>query len=142
MVAIARPLPTTQLPYPPTAQGRRLVIVRSTPTPRRRAGAVPAATYRRRRRMLAMAVATLLLVLSLAVRALVGGAVPDSVTVAPRPQETAGAVYVVQAGDTFWDIARVVHPAGDPRPVVARLVAAHGGAGLEIGERIPLRDRT
>jgi len=141
MVAVARPLPTMPLPYPPTAQGRRLVIVRSTPTPRRRAGVIPASTYRRRRSLAAAAVAILLLVLSLAVRALVGGAVPDSVT-APPPQGTAGAVYVVQAGDTFWDIARVVHPAGDPRPVVARLVAAHGGAGLEIGERIPLRDRT
>jgi hypothetical protein len=45
---------------------------------------------------------------------------------------------VVQPGDTFWTIARRLDPKGDVRPLVDRLVSAHGGSALYVGERIAL----
>lgn len=42
----------------------------------------------------------------------------------------------VAAGDTFWSIASRLQPEGDPRPLVDRLVASHGGATLKAGERL------
>ncbi|MDQ3980451.1 MAG: LysM peptidoglycan-binding domain-containing protein, partial [Actinomycetota bacterium] len=68
-----------------------------------------------------------------------GGPLP--VPERPAPAASAGRdgrVYVVQPGDTFWSIARRVDPTGDPRRLVDRLVAAHGGPTLHVGERIPL----
>lgn len=49
--------------------------------------------------------------------------------------------YVVQAGDTLWDIARaLVGPEGDPRPVVADIREANGlgTAVLRSGEVLRL----
>jgi Tfp pilus assembly protein FimV len=119
------------------APGRRLVVVRSAPAPRPEARRVPAATYRRRRAVALAAATTVVLALSMAFHGLGGaggGGAPATTARAGSP----GAVYVVQAGDTFWDIARMLRPDGDPRPLVARLVAAHGSAVLRVGERIPL----
>src|SRR5579871_222322 len=50
----------------------------------------------------------------------------------------AGEVYVVQPGETFWDIARRLQPTGDIRPLVDRLVKAHGSSPLQIGEHLVL----
>ena len=47
---------------------------------------------------------------------------------AARP--AAGAVYVVQPGDTFWSIAATLVPAGDVRAEVDRLAALNGSAAL------------
>jgi LysM repeat protein len=50
-------------------------------------------------------------------------------------------IYVVKAGDTLWSIAaRVVGPAGDPRPVVDRLVTENHirGALVTPGQRLTL----
>jgi len=42
----------------------------------------------------------------------------------------AGGVYVVRRGDTVWGIAAsIAGPAGDPRPVVDRLVRVNGVRG-------------
>jgi hypothetical protein len=57
---------------------------------------------------------------------------------APERPGAPASVYVVQPGDTFWDIARRLDPAGDHRPLVARLVAAHGSPVLVRGERLAL----
>ena len=46
--------------------------------------------------------------------------------------------YVVQPGDTLWSIAEQLAPRSDPRPLVDRLAAAHGGAALVAGERLSL----
>jgi nucleoid-associated protein YgaU len=46
--------------------------------------------------------------------------------------------YVVQPGDTWWDLAARVDPTADPRPIVDALVAANGGGVLEVGRRILL----
>jgi hypothetical protein len=50
----------------------------------------------------------------------------------------AGQVYVVQPGETLWDIARRLQPSGDVRPLVDRLAKAAGRAPLQIGQRLVL----
>jgi len=46
-------------------------------------------------------------------------------------------IYIVQPGDTLWDIASSITPAGgDVRDTVDYLSNAAGGADLEIGQRI------
>jgi nucleoid-associated protein YgaU len=55
----------------------------------------------------------------------------------PPPADQA--VHVVQAGDTFWSIARALHPGGDVRPLVDRLVELNGGDHLEPGQVLELR---
>ena len=116
---------------------RRLATVRIgsyvPPTPQR----TPAVVYRRRRMVAVLVAATLAAVLVLAVGGLVGSFTGTGSSVPERPV-SAGAVYVVQPGDTFWDIARRLEPSSDPRPLVARLVAAHGSPVLVAGERVAL----
>lgn len=133
MVAVA------QAPPAPQASRRRLVVVRSSPAPdpRSRVAPVPAATYRRRRLVAGFLLAALTAVLVLALQAPLPAPGAGPLTGPERP--TAGVpVHVVQPGDTFWDIARALRPNEDPRPLVARLVAAHGSPVLVVGERIPL----
>ena len=129
MVAVAHASP---------AQAPRLVVVRTAPSlspaPARRPAA---AVYRRRQAVAVLVVVTVVAGLVLAVgglRASFGG---GPLTASERPGAPA-AVYVVQPGDTFWEIARRLDPTGDPRPLVARLVAAHGSPVLVPGERLAL----
>ena len=49
-------------------------------------------------------------------------------------------VYVVQPGDTLWDIARALAPDRDPRAVVHELADTAGGAALEPGQRIVIAE--
>lgn len=98
-----------------------------------------ARTYRRRQAVAAGLVVGLVLSAWAALGMLGGGTLP----VPERPDSPASApstsaVYVVQPGDTFWSIARRVKPNADPRPLVDRLVVAHGGSTLYVGERIPI----
>ena len=51
---------------------------------------------------------------------------------------SASVPHVVQPGETLWTIARALQPRGDVRPLVDRLAKAHGGAALQVGDRIPL----
>ncbi len=102
-------------------------------------GRVSPSTYRRRQALAAGAVAALSAVVSVVLGALGGG----SLTAPERPLPVvAGEVYEVQAGDTFWAIARSLDPIGDPRPLVDRLVADHGSPVLVVGEQIRLPDRS
>lgn len=129
MVAVAHASP---------AESPRLVVVRTAPSlapvP---AGRPMAAVYRRRRALALLVAATVLTALVLAVGGLLASFGGGPLTASERPGAPAS-VYVVQPGDTFWDIARRLDPAGDPRPLVARLVAAHGSPVLLAGERIAL----
>lgn len=128
------------------AQSQRLAAVAGpvsttwTAMPASNAVRTPASVYRRRR-----AVAGLVLVTVVAALVLLAGGMlasfgaPSAVSPPVKPEgPAAGAVYVVQPGDTFWAIARRLQPGGDPRPLVARLVAAHGSPALVTGERLSL----
>ena len=130
MVAVAQASP---------AQLRPLVVVRTTPVARPLPVRATAATYRRRRLVAAALIATTVVALFIALSALtapVGGS-PASRTGTDAPL-AAGTVHVVQPGDTFWGIAQSLRPNEDPRPLVDRLVAAHGSRSLLVGERITL----
>lgn len=51
--------------------------------------------------------------------------------------EAAGDVLVLVApGDSLWSIVEEVAPGRDPRPLVAALTEANGGASLQIGQQI------
>jgi hypothetical protein len=105
---------------------------------------VAASTYRRRRAVAAGLLAAFVLVVLSALGTLGGG--PRSASERPSVAGPSAAsqgrltasYYVVQPGDTFWSIARRVRPDADPRPLVDKMVAAHHGATLHVGERIPL----
>jgi LysM repeat protein len=121
MAAIAIPLD-----HPVRAPRRAAapVVVVSTPP-------VTEETYRRRQ-LVAFAVAILLVIAALvAAKAAMGGS-----TSALQP--IARSVYVVQPGDTLWEIARALQPTGDVRPLVGKLADQRGGAPLQVGERIAL----
>jgi hypothetical protein len=129
MVAVAQASPA-----PP----RRLVVVQTTPVVRHApVSTVAARTYRRRRLAAVSLLAAMLMMAFLAAHALLAPAGAAG-SRAPEAPEVVGAVHVVQPGDTFWDIARSLRPDEDPRPLVARLVAAHGSPSLMVGERIRL----
>lgn len=85
----------------------------------------------------ALAMAVLLLVAVVGAVAVGRGALAG---LAPAPAATSpiagGRTVVVQPGDTLWTIARRIQPAGDVRALVDRLVAAHGSAPLQPGERV------
>ena len=122
-----------------SADLRHLATVRigsyMPPSPQR----TPALVYRRRRMVAVLVAASLAAVLILAVGALVGSFTGIGTDASlPEGGVNPGAVYVVQPGDTFWDLARRLEPTGDPRPLVARLVAAHGSPALVAGDRLAL----
>lgn len=132
MVAVAQASP---------AQLRPLVVVRTTPVARPLPVRASAATYRRRRTVAAALIATVLVALFLALQPMTSPPVsrpaPASGSDAAAAASDA-AVHVVQPGDTFWGIARSLRPDADPRPLVDRMVAAHGSPSLTVGERISL----
>lgn len=45
-------------------------------------------------------------------------------------------LIVAEAGDTYWSIAKSIHPSGDIRETVDALVVANGGRPLRIGDRL------
>lgn len=129
MVAVAHASP---------AQSPRLVVVRTAPSMSPAPAHRPVtAVYRRRRAVALLLVVTVVAGVVLAVGALRASFGGGPLTASERPGAPA-AVYVVQPGDTFWEIARRLDPTGDPRPLVARLVAAHGSPVLVPGERLAL----
>ncbi len=120
-----RPAPAPRLAYRPVPSA--LAGRRTRP--------VSPSTYRRRQALAAGAIAALSAAASVVLGALGGG----SLTAPERPLPVvAGQVYEVQPGDTFWALARSIDPAGDPRPLVDRMVAEHGGPSLVAGEQIQL----
>jgi hypothetical protein len=97
-----------------------------------------AACYRRRRLAAALLAAVVLVGL------IAGGRALLAPLAAPAPAGPAAATsagtgtVVVRPGDTLWTIARRAQPVGDIRPLVDRLVAAHGSGPLTPGERISI----
>jgi hypothetical protein len=77
--------------------------------------------------LLLSAVVALLLLVPGVARALAG------------PGEEPSVIYVVQPGDTLWQIARRADPGGDPRPLVDRLAEGDDVRdGLHPGDRLRL----
>ena len=119
------------------AEIRRLVLVRTTPLVAPAVAFRPSAVHRRRRAVALLVVLSVGAALLLSVQALLGSSGRGSVAASQASTERPAA-YVVQSGDTFWEIARRLHPHDDPRPLVARMVAEHGGPVLVTGERLRL----
>jgi len=101
---------------------------------------VAPAAYRLRRIVAVAIVVGLVLTAWLGFEALAG---PPGVSGGASSASTAAppATIVVAPGDTFWSIASRIEPQGDPRPLIDRLVAAHGGGVLHAGEHLPLPRR-
>lgn len=86
--------------------------------------------------LVAVAALALALVIGRSGRVPPGEANPWPSTDGPSlPAELPG-VYVVQPGDTLWDLARSLAPDEDPRAVVHELAEAAGGVALEPGQQI------
>jgi hypothetical protein len=117
---------------------RRLALVRTGPVVRPARTTLPVTVYRRRRAVAVLIVVSVGLALGLALQSLLGALGSGPLTASERPEAPPGRVYVVQPGDTFWAIAGRLHTGEDPRPLVARMVAAHGSAVLVAGERLVL----
>jgi Tfp pilus assembly protein FimV len=115
----------------------------------------PGARVYRRRRLAALAVAVGLVLVALVLSSALLGDRSDAVRIAPAGAPVvrepsaygasgqavpAGAVYVVQPGDTIWSIAHELDPSGDARAMVDRIVALNGGAALQPGQRLRLTD--
>ena len=128
---LARPRPRLR-PRPTAPASSSAPTAPARPSARR---PVSPSTYRRRQALAAGAVAALSAVASVVLGSLGGG----SLTAPERPLPVVGGqVYEVQPGDTFWAIARSIDPGADPRPLVDRMVAEHGGPVLVAGEQLAL----
>ena len=100
---------------------------------------LPEGVYRRRRVVVAMIVVaalTLGLALGRPDRVPPGEANPWPATGDVSLSAELPGVYVVQPGDTLWDIALAIAPGDDPRALVHDLAEAAGGAALEPGQHI------
>lgn len=49
-----------------------------------------------------------------------------------------GGMYIAQAGDTMWVIARSMRPTGEVAGMVRALIKLNGGPSLEVGQRVLL----
>lgn len=120
----------TGAPFRPVGPALALVPPLRTSAPAR----LPAGVYRRRRVVAAVVLAASLVAGATGLAMLGDGPEPIS-PAASRP-------HIVLPGDTMWSIARSLQPEGDLRPLVDRLATAHGGATLQVGERIGLPAKT
>jgi len=128
----ARPEHRRELPWSfqePIRVGARITSIDQ----RRRRRAILA----RRRRLAALFTSAAILTATWgAVDALAGTRPSHLVTLPGSHRIAGGAIYTVHPGDTVWSIATRLDPTGDPRPLVANIVAhLHGGA-IVPGEEI------
>ncbi|MCU1463049.1 MAG: hypothetical protein JWO37_3124 [Acidimicrobiales bacterium] len=132
MAAIAHPRPNRSRPQGPRPQLRVIDGGRSAARP-------STATYRRRR-CLAVAALVVVVLAACAAMARAGvGPLAAPAVATPAPIAVAGpGTYVVQPGDTWWSIARRLHPDGDVRPIVDELAARNGGPSLQVGQRVSI----
>ena len=117
---------------------RHLALVRTAPVGRPARTALPPTVYRRRRTLAVLAVVSVAVALVVSLQGLLAVLGGGPLAATQRPEAPAASVYVVQPGDTFWEIARRLRPNEDPRPLVARMVAGHGSPVLVAGERLAL----
>jgi hypothetical protein len=129
--------------HPDLTHDRPLPRLRLCPSPSR---ASSAAVYRRRRAVVLLALLLAVVGLcAIVVQLQAPGSTEVRTTSATSVKPTAVAapaapaappVYVVQPGDTLWSIAAALHPDGDIRGTVDRLVERNGTAALQTGQRL------
>jgi hypothetical protein len=112
----------------PPARPARAVVHAPVAPPRRRAHR-RAVYWRRRVVMAALALGTVVLAGQAGVA--LGGS-----PLAPSERRSPLVTYVVQPGDTMWDVAGRVAPSSDRRPTVDALLAARHHTPLIPGETI------
>jgi hypothetical protein len=112
----------------------RRSALRTVERPGAGARSASAAIYRRRR-LAALAVVVGLAFAAWTALGALGGVLTTPVRSVPPPGNGSTVVEVVP-GDTLWSIARRLQPEGDPRPLVDRLAASHGGAAIRAGDRL------
>jgi hypothetical protein len=95
-------------------------------------------TFWRRRLALVLVAVLVVTGAGLVLRA-AGGLITHGPPAAPAKPLPSSSAHVVQPGDTIWSVARRLQPDGDVRPLVDRLVAAHAGSSLKVGEVIALQ---
>jgi len=122
--------------YVSPAPIRRLAVVRTRPVAGPARTTLPVTVYRRRRVVAVLMLVSVVAALALALQGL-SASFGDG-PLADSRQATPTGTYVVQPGDTFWSIAGRLRPDEDPRPLVARMVAAHGSPVLIAGERLAM----
>jgi hypothetical protein len=128
--------------YPEVAptEDRHRPELRLVPPARRRSSR-QRAVYRRRRAVVLVGLVAMVVL----ARIVVGAAVGASGSAAGGPEiETtpvSAEVVVVQPGETYWSIAQALGGSGDIRERVDALVAANGGAFLEVGDRVVVPPR-
>lgn len=124
---------------PPTLTLVRADVSAAPASPPPRSLRLPESVYRRRRAVAAIVAAaalTLAVVAARPDRVPPGEANPwPSTGEVSIPAELPG-VYIVQPGDTLWDIAVAIAPGTDPRGLVHELADAAGGSTLEPGQQI------
>ena len=124
---------------PPTLTLVRADVSAPPASPPPRSLRLPESVYRRRwavAAMIAAAALTLAVVAARPDRVPPGEANPwPSTGEVSIPAELPG-VYIVQPGDTLWDIAVAIAPGTDPRGLVHELADAAGGSTLEPGQQI------
>jgi hypothetical protein len=136
MAAIAYP----ELDRRSTTPSRPHLVLVPAHRPQRLRAPSRRVALRRRRLLAATTLIVFVLALQLAVH-IASAWLGDGSLAVPEPQPaaaSAGAVYVVQPGDTLWTLARRAQPDGDIRPLVGRLAAARDGRPLRAGQRIVL----
>lgn len=120
----------------------RLVPPGGRPVPPvRRRSARQRAVYQRRRAVVLVGLVAVVVLAWVVVGAAVGGS--GAAVGSPEVEATpvSAEVVVVQPGDTYWSIATALRGDGDIRERVDALVAANGGAPLEIGDRVVVPSR-
>ena len=132
MAAIAHPDLTNVRPLP---------RLRLCPPPSR---APSAAVYRRRRAVVILVLLAAVGLCAATFQLQASGSTEvrttavTSAAAAAAAEPAAQPVYVVQPGDTLWSIAAALHPDGDIRETVDRLVERNGTAALQTGQRLLL----
>lgn len=109
------------------APGRHLRLVEAG---RPATGGTPRGVYRRRRLVAALLVAVVAIAVFRATSPLLADPAAG--------QLEAGAVHVVEPGDTYWSIAGAVDTDGDITGTVDAISAANGGRALQVGDRLVL----
>lgn len=98
-----------------------------------------ARTRRRRRHVVVGAAAAVMVaLLALPLSALGARPAPGVTSGAVAARTTAATVYVVQPGETLWEVATKLDGGGDPRALAEAIARETGSSTVVAGERVPV----